>query len=207
MESESSLEEEAQAEVCLWRMIQSEKFDSKKGITTQLNAFKDIQGLWRVRSKLVIRKDSEDFKYPILLPKYHVCVECLIRKEHLETHHSGTLVIRCLLRERFWVDNSRVAVRKVVNSCGRCRRFGAKMFTAPEAPLPANRVRDATPFEVVGIDLGGPLYLIDEEKSWFVIFTCAVFRAIHLELVISLSTEGFIQALRRFIARRGHIHR
>jgi len=33
--------------------------------------------------------------------------------------------------------------------------------------------------------------------------TCAVYRAIHLELVASLSTDDFLQALRRFIARRG----
>lgn len=108
-----------------------------------------------------------------------------------------------MLRERFWVVNSRVAVRKIVNTCGRCRRFGARKFTAPEPPLPLNRVRDATVFEVVGIDLGGPLYLKSGDKVWFVIFTCAVYRAVHLELVLSISTEGFVQALRRFIARRG----
>ncbi|GBM67650.1 hypothetical protein AVEN_226020-1 [Araneus ventricosus] len=34
-------------------------------------------------------------------------------------------------------------------------------------------------------------------------FTCAVYRAVHLELVSSLSTESFMQALRRFWARRG----
>lgn len=36
-----------------------------------------------------------------------------------------------------------------------------------------------------------------------VLFTCAVFRAVHLELVTALSTDAFLQTLRRFIARRG----
>ncbi|UYV71077.1 hypothetical protein LAZ67_8001639 [Cordylochernes scorpioides] len=65
------------------------------------------------------------------------------------------------------------------------------------------RVRDATAFEILGVDLAGPLYLKNKTKAWIVLFTCAVFRAIHLELVTSLSTEAFIQALRRFIAWRG----
>ncbi|UYV80233.1 hypothetical protein LAZ67_18002105 [Cordylochernes scorpioides] len=65
------------------------------------------------------------------------------------------------------------------------------------------RVRDATAFEILGVDLAGPLYLNNKTKAWIVLFTCAVFRDIHLELVTSLSTEAFIQALRKFIARRG----
>ncbi|XP_037024142.1 uncharacterized protein LOC119066029 [Bradysia coprophila] len=76
-------------------------------------------------------------------------------------------------------------------------------MTAPEPSLPENRVREAVPFEVTGVDLGGPLTLVNGKKAWFVVFTCAVYRAIHLELITSLSTIGFIQALRRFIARRG----
>lgn len=196
-------EEEEEAEVCLIKMIQAENFESNKGILRQLNAVKDQRGIWRVKTKIIMRKDFEQFRYPILLPKNHIAVSCLIRKEHLETHHSGSQVLRNSLRERFWIINSRFAVRAVINSCGRCKRFGARKFTAPEAPLPENRVRDTAVFEVVGIDLGGPLCLLDEEKSWFVIFTCAVYRAMHLELIKSLSTDGFIQALRRFIARRG----
>jgi hypothetical protein len=35
------------------------------------------------------------------------------------------------------------------------------------------------------------------------LFTCAVYRAVHLELSSSLSAAGFVQVLRRFISRRG----
>lgn len=58
-------------------------------------------------------------------------------------------------------------------------------------------------FEICGTDLAGPLFLKDGKKAWVCIFTCAVYRAVHLELVSSLSTESFLLALRRFIARRG----
>ena len=69
--------------------------------------------------------------------------------------------------------------------------------------LPINRVRDARIFEVVGVDFAGPLFLRRGGKSWVCIFTCAVYRAVHPELASSLSTEEFLQCLRRFIARRG----
>ncbi|UYV74936.1 hypothetical protein LAZ67_12001839 [Cordylochernes scorpioides] len=43
----------------------------------------------------------------------------------------------------------------------------------------------------------------NKKKAWIVIFTCAVYRGVHLEIVTSLSMEAFLQAFRRFIARRG----
>ncbi|GFW87006.1 integrase catalytic domain-containing protein [Trichonephila clavipes] len=71
------------------------------------------------------------------------------------------------------------------------------------APLPALRVEQSAPFSVVGIDFGGPLYTKDENKHYIVLFTCAVTRSFHLELVNNLTTETFLLALRRFISRRG----
>ncbi|GFY38489.1 integrase catalytic domain-containing protein [Trichonephila inaurata madagascariensis] len=71
------------------------------------------------------------------------------------------------------------------------------------APLPALRVEQSAPFSVVGIDFGGPLYTKDENKHYIVLFTSAVTRALHLELVNNLTTETFLLALRRFISRRG----
>ncbi|XP_011883748.1 PREDICTED: uncharacterized protein LOC105570903, partial [Vollenhovia emeryi] len=81
--------------------------------------------------------------------------------------------------------------------------FKAKRTEAVPAALPRDRVKDAVAFETTGVDLCGPLYLKSGEKIWIVLFTCAVYRAVHLELVASLSTEAFLLALRRFIGRRG----
>lgn len=75
------------------------------------------------------------------------------------------------------------------------------------SPLPSDRVNKTHPFEVVGIDFAAPLYMKAEDgttgKGYIVLFTCAVTRAIHLELVSNLSTGTFLLAFRRFAARRG----
>ena len=42
-------------------------------------------------------------------------------------------------------------------------------------------------------------------KRYGVVFTCLVIRAVHVEIASSLDTDSFINALRRFIARRGQV--
>ncbi|UYV61043.1 hypothetical protein LAZ67_1003208 [Cordylochernes scorpioides] len=57
--------------------------------------------------------------------------------------------------------------------------------------------------KIIRVDLLGPLHLKEGGKVWVAAFTCAVYRAIHLELVKSLETGVFMMALHRFICRRG----
>ncbi|KAF2891793.1 hypothetical protein ILUMI_14380, partial [Ignelater luminosus] len=80
---------------------------------------------------------------------------------------------------------------------------GQEMF----APLPKNRILISNPFENTGVDFAGPLYVLDENdeqrKSYLMLLTCAATHAVHLELVLDLSTESCIRAFRRFISRRG----
>ncbi|GBM29083.1 hypothetical protein AVEN_112143-1, partial [Araneus ventricosus] len=107
------------------------------------------------------------------------------------------------LREEFWILKYRKTVLKVVKNCVICKRFDARPIETPTAPLPVHRLRAASVFEITGVDFTGPLYLKGNQKSWIVIYTCAVFRAIHLELTTSLTTESFLQSFRRYAARRG----
>ncbi|XP_035213005.1 uncharacterized protein LOC118186937 [Stegodyphus dumicola] len=149
------------------------------------------------------RDDSYAFRYPILLPSKHCIVDCLIRDYHLKHSHAGVQALTVIIREEFWIIGARRRIRSVVKQCVRCKRFSAKPPTTAPIQLPLDRVRDAFAFEVTGIDLCGPLILKNKNKTWVVLFTCAVYRCVHLELVTSVSTECFIQAFRRFIARRG----
>ncbi|GFY09337.1 integrase catalytic domain-containing protein [Trichonephila clavipes] len=159
--------------------------------------------LLRVETRIASRKDLEIFRFPILLPHKHQMVEKLIMSKHLQLEHAGTQTLMSCLRESFWVIKSRKTVQGVIKRCTKCRRFSACPLEAVSIPLPEDRVRDVAVFEVTGIDLCRPLFLKTDNKCWIVLATCAVYRTVHLELVSSLSTECFIQALRRFIARRG----
>ncbi|XP_035212564.1 uncharacterized protein LOC118186567 [Stegodyphus dumicola] len=79
----------------------------------------------------------------------------------------------------------------------------AKGNNPPTAPPPADRVQDAPAFQIAGMDIAGPVILRDNSKAWIALFTCAMYRAVHLELVTSMSTETFLLAFHRFVARRG----
>uniref|UniRef100_A0AC34GLT7 Integrase catalytic domain-containing protein n=1 Tax=Panagrolaimus sp. ES5 TaxID=591445 RepID=A0AC34GLT7_9BILA len=88
----------------------------------------------------------------------------------------------------------------------RCRRFKALPFALPlMKDLPKVRTY-GKPFESIGVDLCGYFKVKLQQEivsSWIVVFTCLVTRAVHLELVMSLSGEAFIDALTRFASRRG----
>ncbi|UYV76691.1 hypothetical protein LAZ67_14001775 [Cordylochernes scorpioides] len=197
------LSELEDAEKGIWKTVQHQVFSSRGDSINGLMIIRDDFGLIRIKSKLIERDDEYSFRYPILLPTKHHVVTCLIREFHLRHCHAGVQILSAKLRENYWILNSRRSIRSVVSQCAKCRRFSSKPVKTTPIHLPLDRVRDATAFEILGVDLAGPLYLKNKTKALIVLFTCAVFRAIHLELVTSLSTEAFIQALRRFIARRG----
>lgn len=65
------------------------------------------------------------------------------------------------------------------------------------------------PFSQVGIDYAGPILMRDtklrksrEYKIYIAVFICMSVKAVHLEVVSDLSTDAFLAALDRFVARR-----
>ncbi|XP_055585277.1 uncharacterized protein LOC129738116 [Uranotaenia lowii] len=76
--------------------------------------------------------------------------------------------------------------------------------------LPSARVTVSKPFAKVGIDYFGPVYISAGRrkaalKTYVAVFVCMCTKAVHFEHVADLSTERFLQALRRFLGRRGRI--
>ena len=76
--------------------------------------------------------------------------------------------------------------------------------------LPMERVTPDLVFENVGVDYAGPVYVKYGHvrkptivKAYICIFVSLSVKAVHLELVSDLTSDAFIAALRRFIARRG----
>ena len=74
--------------------------------------------------------------------------------------------------------------------------------------LPASRVEGMVhSFTICGVDYFGPFYvehLRKVVKKWICLFTCFSTRALHLEIVSTLDTQSCIDAIHRFVARRGY---
>ncbi|GFV73829.1 integrase catalytic domain-containing protein [Trichonephila clavipes] len=190
------------AEKFLIHIVQKCYFPNIKCINS-IDVFLGDDDNIRVKTRITERKDIPSFLAPYLLPANCTFTKLLIESVHKKNCHPGVQILQCILRERFWICKSCRTIRSVVNKCTKCRRYKAEPMLCEPTPLPADRVQNSTIFEVTGIDLAGPLFLKNGEKVWVALFTCAMYRAIHLELVASLSTDSFLLALRRFISRRG----
>jgi len=150
---------------------------------------------------------SEEAKHPVILPKVHHVVDLIIRHEHEMNAHVGKEHVLSLLQQRYWIINGRSAVRRVLNNCVTCRRMAARRGEQKMANLPPDRITaEKPPFTFVGVDLFGPFVVKrgrSEMKRYGCLFTCLVIRAVHIEVVCSLDTDSFLNALQRFISRRG----
>ena len=109
------------------------------------------------------------------------------------------------LRSRFWVIRGRNLVKNIIRQCHICRRHEGRPYSAPRPPpLPVFRVEEASPFTFTGVDFAGPLYIKSESgtnKVWICLYTCCVVRAVHLELVMDMTTPAFLRSFRRFVGR------
>ncbi|XP_072401108.1 uncharacterized protein [Diabrotica undecimpunctata] len=180
------------AEIFVLKLVQNETFGSDTKRISSLNTFVNEFGPIRLKTHVTERLDTEDFRLPILLPRKHFIVRKLILSLHKSSCHVSTQGLLSLLREKYWTLGGRRIVRTILKECGVCKRQEGKLLEVQTPLLPADRVRDTTAFEISGVDLSGPLYLKSGEKAWICLFTCAVYRAVHMELVTSLSTNVFI---------------
>lgn len=193
------------AEKLIVRLVQEKNKEFLEKKTGNLIKYLDKEGIIRIETKLLLSDLPEGVQTPYLLPAKDPIVKLLVRMRHMQLQHAGSSQLISDVRTKFWIVGIRRLVKSVISSCTICMRYRSKPTLAPTAPLPPERVACAAPYQTTGVDLAGPLLLRDGEKCWIVLYTCAVYRAVHLELTRSLSTEAFIMTLRRFIARRGRV--
>ncbi|XP_036347052.1 uncharacterized protein LOC118756395, partial [Rhagoletis pomonella] len=144
---------------------------------------------------------------PIILPKNHCVTYLIVNEYHLRYHHSNSETVVNELRQTYWIPSLRVVVNKVRRACQLCRNRSVHAQAPRMSPLPDARLAAyCRPFSYVGVDYFGPMMVAvrrSREKRYGVLFTCLTIRAVHLELVSSLSTDSCIIAVRNFTARRG----
>ncbi|XP_060871447.1 uncharacterized protein LOC132945707 [Metopolophium dirhodum] len=193
----------------LRKMLKSESMISPPSLA-QLAPYVDEKGIIRVGGRLRFASASQDAKHPILLPRSSHLTELIIRHYHLSFLHGGSKLVLSMLSQKFWILSGRAAVRRVIFSCVPCTRHKAVRPQPMMADLPSYRVQPHRPFSHVGMDYGGPFFVKEHRrrnaqsvKVYLALFICMSVKAVHLEIVSDLSTEAFLAALDRFVARRG----
>ncbi|XP_055615123.1 uncharacterized protein LOC129761429 [Toxorhynchites rutilus septentrionalis] len=189
----------------------------KEGSTHRLrnlNPFVDpIDGTLRVGDRVKKAFIPYDSRHQMLLPAKHPVTELLIRHEHQNNLHAGQRTLLAIVRQRFWPLQVKNTIRKVIRQCIICFRANPLKTTQLMGDLPSYRVQPSPAFFHTGVDYAGPFSIKSLTqarkpmitKGYVCLFVCLSTRAIHLELVSSLTTDAFIATLRRFTGRRGPV--
>lgn len=176
----------------------------------KLSPFIDSRGIIRVGGRLRHSLLNYECKHPILLAKGSHLALLLCERWHKVTCHSGPRVITALISAQYWIVSLRALLHFVLSRCSVCVRLNAKPPQPFMGDLPAERVQQCRPFAHVGVDYAGPLQLRELQlrksrvfKIYIAVFICFTVKAVHLEVVSDLSTDAFLAAFDRFVARRG----
>ncbi|XP_055591260.1 uncharacterized protein LOC129743299 [Uranotaenia lowii] len=216
-----TVEELKEAEFVIIRRIQQESFPAEWNALTKNEAIHrssplrwftpriSSDGLIRVGGRLDRSLESEDTKHPIVLPARHPFTTLLFEHYHIKLLHAGSQLLLSTVRLKYWPLGGRNVPRQVVHNCMKCFRSKPTPIEQFMGELPQARVTFARAFLRTGVDYFGPVFIRPAPrkpavKAYVAVFICLCTKAVHLELVSDLSTERFLQALRRFTGRRGH---
>nr|CAH7730421.1 unnamed protein product [Callosobruchus chinensis] len=175
-----------------------------------LYPFLDQTGIIRVGGRLSNSWLANDKKHPVVLPPNHNFTKLLIEQEHINLFHAGTQATLSSLRCKYWIINGKNAVKQQLHKCVICFKVKPRSYTPLMGDLPESRVTPARPFLKTGCDFAGPVMMKDGRlrtrslvKAYICIFVCFVTHAVHIELAGELTTECFLNCLKRFVSRRG----
>jgi hypothetical protein len=194
------------------KILRQNKALPNKSRLLTLSPFLSKNNLIRVGGRLRNASLKFDTKHPILLPNDHHVTKLIVEQTHIENLHSGAEGTLAALRQNYWIISPRSLIRQVIHRCNSCFRCNPKRVTQMMGDLPACRLESNRPFLISGVDYLGPILIKESTgrgkrnvKAYVSIFVCLVTKAVHLELVGNLTTESFLGALHRLIARRGHV--
>ena len=221
-------EELHNAETTIFRWIQGERYPEEVAIIFQAEANRPDQQVRLQKTSAIrklppylddsgiIRSDSRidaatfasyETKFPIILSQKHRATRLLVEWYHTRYLHANTETIVNEVRQRFHISQLRSLVRKVATECMMCKINKSVPAIPRMAPLPAARLQAyVRPFSYIGVDYFGPMAVRVNRstvKRWVALFTCMTTRAVHLEVVHTLTTEACKMAIRRLIGRRG----
>jgi transposase InsO family protein len=186
-----------------------QEVSSKSSLKT-LHPFLDQEGIMRVGGRLQQSTLPYQSIHQVILPPNHHFTSLVVSAEHIRLLHAGPRLLIASLREKYWIPRVQSIVKTIIHQCLTCYRYKVQTSQQLMSELPSLRLRPARPFLTTGVDYAGPVSKRlgpprskQITKGYIAIFVCFVTKAIHIELVTSLSTEAYLAALRRFTALRG----
>ncbi|CAG9113679.1 unnamed protein product [Plutella xylostella] len=181
---------------------------SKSSKLLTLSPYLDDFGILRVGGRIEAARDvPADMKHPVILDGRHHIARLIVKHLHIRAAHGNHETVVNELKQKYWVLKIRPTVKRVAMECMVCRIRKAEPRPPRMGDLPEARMaHHQRPFTFSGLDLFGPMEVTvgrRREKRYGVLFTCLTVRAIHIELVATLTTDSLIMALRRQACRRG----
>lgn len=177
----------------------------------KLMPFLDNNGIIRVGGRLQNSELPYDVKHPILLTKSNPLSKLIISDAHEKTLHGGLTLTLAYVNKHFWILSGTQLAKSIIQKCMKCFKYSAKASQQIMGNLPSVRLNVTRPFKHSGVDYAGPISVKSStfrttiiSKGYICLFVCMVTKAIHLEAVSDLTTNGFLAAFRRFVSRRGH---
>ena len=175
----------------------------------KLDPFLDKDGVLRVGGRIKHSSLPYEVRHPVILPRKGHVTDMILCHHHQTIQHQGRGITQGEVRSAgYWIIGGSSAVSSHISKCVTCRRLRNMPQEQKMADLPEDRLEPAPPFTFCAVDYFGPWYIKDgrrELKRYGVLFTCLASRAIHLEVADSLSTDSFLNAYCRFVARRGPV--
>ncbi|XP_055902810.1 uncharacterized protein LOC129938987 [Eupeodes corollae] len=176
----------------------------------RLAPYIDDSGVLRVGGRLDYLETDFDCKHQVILHKDHSLTRKIVTDCHTDNHHIGVTTLIATLRQSYWIVGLRDLAKSVVHRCTICHRHSKQTSSQLMGNIPKYRLHGIYPFYDTGCDYAGPFLLRQHNgrrapiiKSYIALFICLTTKALHLELVSDLSTDCFLAALKRFVARRG----
>lgn len=177
----------------------------------KFNPFLDEDNLMRVGGRLLNSNFCYEKKHPLLLQSTHQFTKLLFYSEHKRLLHAGPQLLLASIRDIYWPIGGRNLAKACYHRCVQCTRIRGKSVAPIMGNLPQQRLLPGGyPFDNVGVDYAGPIWSASRQgrgcrlvKVYIAIFVCFTTKAIHLELVGDLTSNNYLLALRRFMARRG----
>ena len=219
-----TVEELLQAEAIIIKTVQKEAYKEelaciangkeipRNSTLKKLDPYLDAEGLLRIGGRLKHAALEYEEKFPVIVPGRSHAAKLLVNHYHERVKHQGRVFTEAAVRTAgYWIVSGRKCVNSILHKCVTCNKLRGKATEQKMADLPIDRLSTEPPFTYIGLDAFGPWTVVTrrtrggqaQSKRWAILFTCMSTRAIHIELIDSMDSSTFINALRRFFALRG----